>query len=83
LAEHETLFGSKPSPSKSGIKAPRCSTGVPNTRKFSVGGAMLQDRRQSTLIQQSNKKGNTTPTACHSTHSIYIIYHMSLKKVLR
>ncbi|XP_024625893.1 65-kDa microtubule-associated protein 3 [Medicago truncatula] len=60
LAEHETLFGSKPSPSKSGIKAPRCSTGVPNTRKFSVGGAMLQDRRQSTLIQQSNKKGKGT-----------------------
>lgn len=59
MAEHETLFGSKPSPLKSGKKAPRCSTGVPpSTRKFSVGGAMLQDLRQATLIQQSNKKGN-------------------------
>lgn len=59
MAEHETLFGSKSSPCKSGIKASRCSTaGVTNTRKFSAGGAMLQDLRQTTLIQQSNKKGN-------------------------
>ncbi|WJX76960.1 hypothetical protein P8452_60316 [Trifolium repens] len=62
IAEHEMLFGSKPSPCKSGMKAPRCSisTGVPNTRKFSVGGAVLQDLRQATLIQQSNKKGKST-----------------------
>ncbi|XP_045796022.1 65-kDa microtubule-associated protein 3-like [Trifolium pratense] len=62
MAEHETFFGSKPSPCKSGMKAPRCSisTGVPNTRKFSVAGAMLQDLRQATLIQQSNKKGKST-----------------------
>ncbi|KAJ1407225.1 Microtubule associated protein [Sesbania bispinosa] len=60
MAEHETLFGSKPSPSRSGKKASRCSTGVPSTRKFSVGGAMLQDPRQPALIQQSNKKGNIT-----------------------
>ncbi|XP_027188693.1 65-kDa microtubule-associated protein 9-like [Cicer arietinum] len=62
MAEHETLFGSKSSPCKSGIKASRCSTaGVTNTRKFSAGGAMLQDLRQTTLIQQSNKKGKGTP----------------------
>ncbi|XP_020219857.1 65-kDa microtubule-associated protein 3 [Cajanus cajan] len=61
MAEHETLFGSKPSPlSKSGIKAARCSTGIPSFRKFSVGGAMLQDPRHASLIQQSNKKGNNT-----------------------
>ncbi|KAK7340116.1 hypothetical protein VNO77_20810 [Canavalia gladiata] len=59
MAEHETLFGSKPSPSsKSGNRASRCSTGIPSIRKFSIGGAMLQDpRHAATLIQQSNKKG--------------------------
>jgi hypothetical protein len=68
------LFGSKPSPCKSGMKAPRCSisTGVPNTRKFSVGGAVLQDLRQATLIQQSNKKGNIAKTACRSIHSSFL-----------
>ena len=60
MAEHETLFGSKPSPSKSGKKASRCSTGLPSVKKFSIGGAMLQDPRQSAIMQQSNKKGNMT-----------------------
>lgn len=59
MAEHETLYGSKPSPTKSVKKASRCSTiGVPSSRKFSVGGALLQDSRQGSLFQQSNKKGN-------------------------
>ncbi|RDX77449.1 65-kDa microtubule-associated protein 3, partial [Mucuna pruriens] len=61
MAEHETLFGSKPSPSsKSGNKAPRCSTGIPSIRKCSIGGAMLQDLRHAALIHQSNKKSNIT-----------------------
>ncbi|ESW11989.1 hypothetical protein PHAVU_008G076000 [Phaseolus vulgaris] len=61
MAEHETLFGSKPSPSsKSGYKASRCSTGIPSIRKFSIGGAMLQDQRHASLVHQSNKKGNIT-----------------------
>ncbi|XP_027929558.1 65-kDa microtubule-associated protein 3-like isoform X2 [Vigna unguiculata] len=61
MTEHETLFGTKPSPSsKSGYKAPRCSTGIPSIRKFSVGGAMLQDQRHASLIHQSNKKGIIT-----------------------
>ncbi|KAG2404443.1 microtubule-associated protein [Vigna angularis] len=61
MAEHETLFGTKPSPSsKSGYKASRCSTGIPSIRKFSIGGAMLQDQRHASLIHQSNKKGNIT-----------------------
>ncbi|TKY65604.1 65-kDa microtubule-associated protein 3 [Spatholobus suberectus] len=61
MAEHETLFGSKPSPSsKSGNKASRYSTGFPSIRKFSIGGAMLQDPRHAALIQQSNKKSNTS-----------------------
>ncbi|KAK7374146.1 hypothetical protein VNO80_07572 [Phaseolus coccineus] len=61
MAEHETLFGSKPSPSsKSVYKASRCSTGIPSIRKFSIGGAMLQDQRHASLVHQSNKKGNIT-----------------------
>ncbi|KAK7294940.1 hypothetical protein RJT34_17839 [Clitoria ternatea] len=59
MAEHETIFGSKASPSKSGKKAPRCSTGIPSIRKFSIGGAMLQGPKQATtLTQQYNKRGS-------------------------
>ncbi|KAF3961873.1 hypothetical protein ACB098_06G194100 [Castanea mollissima] len=43
IVEQEALFGSKPSPSKSGKKASRTSTGVANNRNFSIGGAMLQN----------------------------------------
>ncbi|KAG5014170.1 hypothetical protein JHK86_026431 [Glycine max] len=54
MAEHETLFGSKPSPAfKSGYKVSRCSTGIPSI-------TMLQDPRHASLIHQSNKKGNVT-----------------------
>ncbi|MED6210444.1 hypothetical protein PIB30_064176 [Stylosanthes scabra] len=57
IVEHETLFGSKPSPSKSGIKASRCSIGVASYKKISMGGAVLQDSRQSAIFEQPNKKG--------------------------
>ncbi|MED6145374.1 hypothetical protein PIB30_024576 [Stylosanthes scabra] len=58
MAEHETLFGSKPSPSKSGIKASRFSTiGVASLKKFSMGGAILQDSRQTAIFEPLNKKG--------------------------
>ncbi|XP_058739859.1 65-kDa microtubule-associated protein 4-like [Vicia villosa] len=73
MAEYETLFGSKPSPCKSGIKTPRCST-VPNTKKFSGSRPMLQDLRQAALIQQSNKKVYAGKSASkvfgHSTKKI-------------
>ncbi|XP_057951864.1 65-kDa microtubule-associated protein 3 [Malania oleifera] len=44
IAEQEALFGSKPSPSKpqSVKKATRVSTGSANSRRLSLGGAMLQ-----------------------------------------
>lgn len=61
MAEHETLFGSKPSPSKSGKRASRCSNVVPSIRKFSVGGAMLQDpkpERSALVLKSKNKKGS-------------------------
>ncbi|XP_021912027.1 65-kDa microtubule-associated protein 4 isoform X2 [Carica papaya] len=44
MAEQEALYGSKPSPSKSGRKVSRPSIGaVMNNRKLSIGGAMLQN----------------------------------------
>ncbi|XP_023911377.1 65-kDa microtubule-associated protein 3 isoform X2 [Quercus suber] len=43
IVEQEALFGSKPSPSKSGKKASRTPTGVADNRKFSIGGSMLQN----------------------------------------
>ncbi|XP_021280136.1 65-kDa microtubule-associated protein 4 [Herrania umbratica] len=42
IAEQEALYGSKPSPSISGTKAPRMSTVGASDRKLSLGGAMLQ-----------------------------------------
>ncbi|CAK8542225.1 unnamed protein product [Lathyrus sativus] len=70
MAEYETLFGSKPSQCKNGIKTPKCSS-VPNTRKSSVNRPMLQDLRQATLIQQSNKKGKSVSKVFgHSTKKI-------------
>ncbi|CAL0302942.1 unnamed protein product [Lupinus luteus] len=75
MAEHETLFGTKPSPSESGKKASRCSIGFTSIRKSSIGGAMLQDQRHA-LLQKSNKKGSIpnhkgsilrNKNACHAT----------------
>lgn len=42
IAEQEALFGSKPSPSKSGKKLSRISTIGAANRRFSHGGMMLQ-----------------------------------------
>ncbi|KAF7153693.1 hypothetical protein RHSIM_Rhsim01G0147600 [Rhododendron simsii] len=42
LAEQEVLFGSKPSPTKSGKKVSRISTGNTRSRRLSLGGVMLQ-----------------------------------------
>ncbi|XP_019432940.1 PREDICTED: 65-kDa microtubule-associated protein 3-like isoform X1 [Lupinus angustifolius] len=75
MTEHETLFGTKSSPSKSGKKASRCSIGFPSIRKSSIGGAMLQDPRHA-LLQKSNKKGSIAnhegsilrnKNSCHAT----------------
>ncbi|KAI4354899.1 hypothetical protein L6164_003723 [Bauhinia variegata] len=59
-AEHETLFGSKPSPSKCGKTTPRCSTGLPCNRKVSMGGAMLQNLKteKAATPLHSNNKGS-------------------------
>ncbi|KAI4347450.1 hypothetical protein L6164_008263 [Bauhinia variegata] len=54
LAEQETLYGSKPSPSKpqSVKKAPRMSTGGVNSRRGSLGGAMLQTPKPESKVPQ-------------------------------
>ncbi|CAI9103769.1 OLC1v1002317C1 [Oldenlandia corymbosa var. corymbosa] len=43
MVEKEALFGSKPSPSNSGRKTAGSSTVGANSKRFSVGGAMLQN----------------------------------------
>lgn len=43
MAEKEVLFGSKPSPSTSGNKNFRPSTGNVTSKRFSLGGAVLQN----------------------------------------
>ncbi|KAF3439975.1 hypothetical protein FNV43_RR18253 [Rhamnella rubrinervis] len=45
IAEHEVLYGSKASPSKSGKKAFRTLTGGASNRKLSLGGQMLQNSK--------------------------------------
>ncbi|XP_042002508.1 65-kDa microtubule-associated protein 3-like isoform X2 [Salvia splendens] len=42
VAEQEAIYGSKPSPSKSGAKSLRPSTGGVASKRFSLGGAALQ-----------------------------------------
>ncbi|KAH9622004.1 hypothetical protein KSS87_020062 [Heliosperma pusillum] len=45
ITEQEAMFGSKPSPLKSGKKASRMSMGGANNRRLSVGGNMIQTPR--------------------------------------
>lgn len=65
MTEQEAIYGSKPSPTKSGIKSSRPSTvGVANKR-FSVGGAMLQnalaEKSGSSRFAMSNSVKSKTP----------------------
>ncbi|KAK9273501.1 hypothetical protein L1049_018311 [Liquidambar formosana] len=61
IAEQESLFGSKPSPSKSGKKFPRTSMGGACYRRFSLGGAMLQSSKPEKAARHSRliKKGDS------------------------
>ncbi|XVF33489.1 hypothetical protein REPUB_Repub17cG0172900 [Reevesia pubescens] len=60
IAEKDALYGSKPSPSISGKKAPRTSTAGASNRKLSLGGAMLQQVKPDKLATRlhSNKKAD-------------------------
>ncbi|OMP00602.1 Microtubule-associated protein, MAP65/Ase1/PRC1 [Corchorus olitorius] len=54
IAEQEVLYGSKPSPSISGKKAPRTPAAVASNRKLSLGGAMLQQVKPEKVSSRFN-----------------------------
>lgn len=57
IAEQEAVYGSKHSPSKSGKKASKTSTGFASNKKLSLGGAMLQNLKpEKTGLRAHNKK---------------------------
>ncbi|KAH9788268.1 65-kDa microtubule-associated protein 4 [Citrus sinensis] len=58
IAEQEAIYGSKPSPSKSGRKTSTTLTGIASNRKLSLGGVMLQNLKpeKEALCVHSNKK---------------------------
>ncbi|XP_041021651.1 65-kDa microtubule-associated protein 4-like isoform X2 [Juglans microcarpa x Juglans regia] len=74
IAEQEALYGSKPSPSKSGKKASGTPRGVVTNRKFSLGGAMLPNPKpeKSASRLHPSKKGdflNQKSSLSHQQHS--------------
>ncbi|KAJ7962221.1 65-kDa microtubule-associated-like protein [Quillaja saponaria] len=73
MAEQEAIFGSKPSPSKSGKKVSRNSAGVASNRKLSLGGAFLQDPKleKTARHMHSNKKGNSINQKSSQIHKQY------------
>ncbi|XP_038681358.1 65-kDa microtubule-associated protein 4-like isoform X2 [Tripterygium wilfordii] len=60
IAEQEVLFGSKPSPTKSGKKTYRTPSGVASDRKFSLGGALFQNLKAEkvALSMHRNKRAD-------------------------
>ncbi|KAL8542709.1 hypothetical protein ACS0TY_003547 [Phlomoides rotata] len=83
MTEQEAIFGSKPSPSKSGIKNGRLSTVGTANNRFSVGGAALQNKLDkaagSTRPLQMN---NTVKRRISQSHhnSGFVAPHSSGKK---
>ncbi|KAH9610574.1 hypothetical protein KSS87_003334 [Heliosperma pusillum] len=59
ITEQEAIFGSKPSPLKSGKKASRLSMGGVNNRRLSVGGNMMQTPRP--VSSQSSRATPNSP----------------------
>lgn len=71
MAEQEAFFGSKPSPTKSGIKNNRLSTiGSANSR-FSVGGAALQNRLDKAAASSRSVQMNN-PVKRQTSHSGFV-----------
>ncbi|KAK9742568.1 hypothetical protein RND81_03G182600 [Saponaria officinalis] len=60
ITEQEAIFGSKPSPIKSGKKASRMSMGGGNNRRLSVGGNVMQTPRPG-----SSQSTRATPNPRH------------------
>lgn len=75
LAEQEVLFGSKPSPTKSGKKVSRISAGNASSRKLSLGGVTLQtsiaERRAppSSMLKKSNSGRHRSTQNHHQSGS--------------
>ncbi|XAR54129.1 hypothetical protein NMG60_11029139 [Bertholletia excelsa] len=69
LAKQEALFGSKPSPLKSGKKIPRTPSGGASSRRFSVGGGMLQASVLEKTALPSLLHRNTDPVKQQSSQN--------------
>ncbi|KAL3829580.1 hypothetical protein ACJIZ3_018382 [Penstemon smallii] len=83
MAEQEAIYGSKPSPSKSGNKNFRPSIGGMANKRFSVGGAMLQNTfsEKGSLSSRSLMKNNTIKQQnSRSHHNTGPMAHSSGKK---
>lgn len=82
MTEQEAIFGSKASPSKSGIKNNRVSTVGTANNRFSVGGAALQKKldkaASSTRSHQMNKPVKRQTSHGHH-HSGFVAPHSSGK----
>ncbi|GAB2271558.1 hypothetical protein Dimus_006391 [Dionaea muscipula] len=68
LAKQEALFGSKPSPTKSGRKAPRNSIGGASYGRYSLGGQVLQNSKP---IKADNHHPTHKPTRAHQNNATY------------
>ncbi|XP_011093199.1 65-kDa microtubule-associated protein 3 [Sesamum indicum] len=69
LAEQEAIYGSKPSPSKSGNKNLRPSTGGVGNKRFSLGGAMLQNTLADKAALSSRSLLKNNPVKRQSSHN--------------
>ncbi|KAL0373550.1 UNVERIFIED_CONTAM: microtubule-associated protein 4 [Sesamum radiatum] len=69
LAEQEAMYGSKPSPSKSGNKNLRPSTGGAGNKRFSLGGAMLQNTLADKAALSSRSLLKNNPVKRQSSHN--------------
>ncbi|CAK9165217.1 unnamed protein product [Ilex paraguariensis] len=85
IAEQEALFGSKPSPTKSGKKVSRPSMGGSYNNRFSLGGAMLQIANaekighSSSILKKSNRvKQQTFQNQSLSSGSHFKLYHFKV-----
>ncbi|KAH6812142.1 hypothetical protein C2S51_025904 [Perilla frutescens var. frutescens] len=84
MAEQEAIYGSKPSPSKSGAKNLRPSTGGVASKRFSLGGAALQSTldKAATLSSRTLQKNNSVKrqTLNNHHHNSGLTVHSSGKK---
>lgn len=83
MAEQEAIYGSKPSPSKSGTKNFRPSTGGAANKRFSIGGAVLQNTLdKAALSSRSLLKNNPVKRqTSYSHHHSGFVAHSSGKNV--